>query len=438
MAQIDSGTSAKIKIDQNENYTAALAVLASLFFIWAVVTNVNDILIPHLKKALNLTDFQSSLVQSFFFGAYFVMSIPAGAILKRVGYKWGIIIGLGLMFIGALLFIPAALSRVYAVFLFALFVVGSGITLLQVAANPYVALLGNPNSASSRLNFTQAINSLGASIGPVLGGLLIFSGIEYSAAQWMALTPDQQLAYQVSEAKSVILPYVGLAVVLFLIALLIYYSNLPEIESSEEEEVNHHLLNDRKTSVWQYSHLTFGTLAIFLYVGAEVAIGSFIIRFAKLPHIASLGEKEAAFYVGGYMFCAMIGRFLGAAILTKVNPRIWLGINALIAVGLLAFVITGSGQAALWAIMSIGFFNSTMFPTIFTLGIKELGRFTKEGSSFLIMAIVGGAVITPIMGLVSDAAGSIQVAFLIPLVCYLYIVFYGFVGSKVKNSTISN
>ena len=244
MALVAPGSGPKANIDQSKNYTPALAVLSSLFFIWAVVTNVNDILIPHLKKACNLTDFESSLIQFFFFGAYFVMSIPAAAILKKVGYKTGIIIGLGLMFVGALLFIPAALSRVYPVFLFALFVLGSGITLLQVAANPYVALLGKPETASSRLNFTQAINSLGASVGPYVGGMLILSGIEYTAVQWAALSPDQQLAYQITEARSVILPYAALAVILFLIGLLIYFSNLPVIETEEEEDVNHHIAND--------------------------------------------------------------------------------------------------------------------------------------------------------------------------------------------------
>jgi FHS family L-fucose permease-like MFS transporter len=433
MAAPIGGSTPKAKIDQNENYTAALAVLASLFFIWAVVTNVNDILIPHLKKACNLSDFQSSLVQFAFFGAYFIIGLPAGAIIKKVGYKWGIIIGLGLMFLGAIIFIPAAMTRIYGIFLGGLFILGSGITILQVAANPYVALLGNPDTASSRLNFTQAINSLGAAIGPFVGGWLILSGIEYSAEQWNALSEAERTAYQISEARSVILPYAALAVVLVMIAVLIYFSNLPEIETEEEEEVNHHLQNDTKTSPWQYSHLTFGVLAIFLYVGAEVAIGSFLIKFAKLPHIANLNELDAKNYISGYMLFAMVGRFLGAALLTKVNPRMWLGANAILVILLLTYAINSSGQYALWAVTFVGFCNSTMFPTIFTLGIKELGKFTKAGSSYLIMAIVGGAIIPPVMGLVSDWKGDIQIAFAVPLVCYLFIAFYGFVGSKVKN-----
>lgn len=434
MAIVNSGAATKAQIDHSKNYNGALAVLASLFFIWALVTNVNDILIPHLKKACDLTDFQSSLVQFAFFGAYFVMSLPSGWVLKKIGYKSGILLGLSIMFLGALIFIPAAYTRVYGLFLGGLFVLGSGITLLQVAANPYVALLGKPETASSRLNFTQAINSLGASIGPFVGGLLILSGIEYSAEQWNALSEAERLAFQISEARSVILPYAALAGILVLVGLLIYFSNLPVIEAAEEEEIaeeqHHHHIT--KTSVWQYSHLTMGVLAIFLYVGAEVSIGSFLIKFAKLPQIAGLGELDAKNYVSYYMLFAMIGRFLGAALLTKINPRIWLGLNGIAVIALLTFAILGNGYAALWGIAAVGFCNSTMFPTIFTLGIDSLGKFTKSGSSFLIMAIFGGAIVPPLMGLVSDWKGDIQIAFLVPLACYIYISFYGFFGSKVR------
>ena len=433
MAVITSGSATSSHIDTNKNYTSALAVLASLFFMWALITNANDILIPHLKKACDLTDFQSSLVQFAFFGAYFVMSLPAGAILKKVGYKWGIIVGLGIMMVGALLFIPAAITRVYPLFLGALFILGSGITLLQVAANPYVALLGHPDSASARLNFTQAINSLGAAIGPYIIGKLVLSGIEYSAEEWALLTDQQKLAFQISEAKSVILPYLGIAGLLVLLAVLIYFSKLPVIEAAEEEEVNHHIQNDKSQSVWQYSHLTLGVIGIFVYVGAEVAIGSFMIKFAKLPHIANLNELDAKNFVSYYMLGAMVGRFIGAALLTKINPRVWLGANALAAIALLAFAINSGGMLPLWALVAVGLANSTMFPTIFTLGIKELGKLTKAGSSYLIMAIVGGAIIPPLMGLVSDWKNDIQIAFIVPLICYIYIAFYGFVGSKVKN-----
>ncbi|MFN0047694.1 MAG: L-fucose:H+ symporter permease [Cytophagales bacterium] len=433
MANISSSTNTKTKIDQTKNYNGALAVLASLFFIWALVTNVNDILIPHLKKACDLSDFQSSLVQFAFFGAYFVMSLPSGWVLKKIGYKKGILLGLAIMFVGSLVFIPAASTRIYGFFLAGLFILGSGITLLQVAANPYVALLGKPETASSRLSFTQAINSLGASVGPYVGGLLILSGIEYSAEQWNALSDAQKLAFQISEARSVILPYAALAAILVLIGILIFFSNLPSIEAEDDDEpASADVAQSTKTSVWQFSHLSLGVLAIFLYVGAEVSIGSFLIKFAKLPQIAGLGELDAKNFVSFYMLFAMIGRFLGAALLTKVNPRIWLGLNGLAVIALLAFAITGSGYTALWGIAVVGFCNATMFPTIFTLGIDGLGKFTKSGSSFLIMAIFGGAIIPPIMGLVSDWQGDIQIAFVVPLICYAYIAYYGFFGSKLK------
>lgn len=358
------------------------------------------------------------------------MSIPSAAILKKFGYKWGIIIGLGLMMVGALTFIPAAATRLYPVFLFGLFLLGSGITLLQVAANPYVALLGTPDTASSRLNCTQAINSLGATIGPYLGGLLILSGIEYSAEQWASLSEAEKLAFQMKEAQAVILPYVGLVVILGLIAVMIYFSNLPEMESDQDPSDSLQDIAYQKLNVWKYSHLTMGVLAIFVYVGAEVTIGSFLIKFAKLPHIANLGELDAKNYVSYYMFFSMVGRFLGAALLTRINPRVWLGINALLVVLLLLIGIQGSGYTALWAFTFIGFCNSTMFPNIFTLAIKGLGNHTKEASSYLVMAIVGGAIVPPLMGLVSDWQSDIQVAFYVPLICYVYLVYFGFVGSK--------
>lgn len=434
MASHIASTTHKPTIDPNKNYTAALSVLCSLFFIWALVTNINDILIPHLKKACDLTDFQSSLVQFAFFGAYFIVGLPAGAIIKKVGYKKGILIGLVLMILGALIFIPAATTRIYGIFLVGLFTLGAGITILQVAANPYVTLLGNPKTASSRLNFTQAINSLGAAIGPFIGGWLILSGIEYSAEQWNALSANQQLAYQISEARSVIMPYAVLAIVLVLIGVMVFFSNLPEIENEEVEQET--VTNNKKSSVWQYSHLTFAVIAIFLYVGAEVSIGSFLIKFAKMPQIAGLNELDAKNYISFYMLFAMVGRFIGAAILTKINPRAWLGLNAVLIILLLTFAINSTGISALWAVTLVGFFNSTMFPTIFTLGIKDIGQYTKVGSSYLVMAIVGGAIIPPVMGLVSDMKNDIQIAFIVPLVCYIFIAYFGFIGSKVKTESL--
>lgn len=434
MAGISSSSSGlKSSYKEGQDYSSSLYVLTSLFFIWALVTNLNDILIPHLKKACDLTDFESSLIQSAFFGAYFIMSSPAGWVIKKLGYKKGIIVGLLLMFIGAILFVPAALTRFYPIFLGALFILASGVTLLQVAANPYVSILGPPETSSSRLNLTQAFNSLGAAAGPWLGGMLILSGVEKTSAELMAMTETQKEAYHIAEASSVIMPYVGLSVVLLLIAALIHFSHLPEIdEELEKEEPEYAALpHSAKSSAWSYSHLTFGVIAIFFYVGAEVAIGSFIIRFAKLPEIAGLNELKAKDFVSYYMLFAMCGRFLGSWLLNKVSPSKTLGVNALMAILCLLFAVTGSGIGALWAIALVGLFNSIMFPTIFTLSIKDLGTHTKQGSSLLIMAIVGGAVIPPTMGLVSDQT-NIQTAFLVPALCYISVLYFGFVGSKVK------
>lgn len=419
---------------QNRNYTGPLAVLTSLFFIWAFVTNLNDILIPQLQKACNLSDFESSLVQFAFFGAYFIMSLPSGWVIKKVGYKNGIIVGLITMFIGALLFVPAAASRTYLLFLTALFILASGVTLLQVAANAYVSILGKPETASARLNLTQAFNSLGATLGPIVGAALIFTGVNHSTEELLAMPADQVEAWRAMKASSVVMPYLAIAGILVLISLLIFFSKLPQIDGELEHEAEtDHSQAAAKGSALQYSHLFWGVVAIFFYVGAEVAIASFMIKFAGQPHIGGLEEKEASFFPATYMFLAMCGRFLGAAILGRLSPAKVLGFNALAAMGLLAFAVTGTGMPALYAAVAVGFFNSIMFPTIFTLGVRDLGIYTKQGSSLLIMAIVGGALIPPLMGYVSDVTNSIQTAYIVPALCYIFVAFFGFVGSKVKN-----
>jgi FHS family L-fucose permease-like MFS transporter len=428
MAIITQRDNIKLNYTEGQNYTRPFIVITTLFFMWAVLTNINDILIPHLKKACDLTDFQSSLVQSAFFIAYFVMSIPSGYVIKKIGYKNGLITGLGVMTLGALLFIPAAKTLNYNLFLIALFIVGSGITLLQVAANPYVSLLGKPETASTRLNLAQAFNSLGATLAPFVGGRLILSGIEFTKQQWSSMSSDQKLQYRLGEASAVIPPYAGLALALFLLALLIYFSKLPVIESETKAEVS-----EAGESIWKHTHLLLGVLGIMAYVGAEVSIGSFLIRFAGIPEIAGLKDVDAAVYPSIYMFGAMIGRFIGSAVLTKIKPGKAVAFNASIAVLLLLTGIFTKGYTALIAVSLVGLCNSILFPTIFTLGIARLGRFTQQGSSYLIMGIVGGAIIPPVMGLVSGIKG-IQFAFIVPILCYIYILFYGLTGSKVKHS----
>jgi FHS family L-fucose permease-like MFS transporter len=411
MASINVPTNAAVEHDQNANYTVPLAVVTMLFFMWGFLTCLNDILIPHLKGVFDLNYTQIMLIQFTFFGAYFIMSIPSGSIIAKLGYQKGIVVGLLTSGVGALLFYPAASAISYPLFLTALFVLASGITLLQVAANPYVAVLGRPETASSRLNLTQAFNSLGTTIAPYFGGVLILSSVAGLTAQ--------------QEAEMVQLPYVGLAVALVVLAVVIWKAKLPVIAAVED----HHAKAGKLTDALKYKHLVLGAVGIFVYVGAEVSIGSFLVNFLGQPEIAGLPEATAAGFVSYYWGGAMIGRFVGSALLQKVNAGKLLGIFSLIASALVMVTVFTTGQFAMWTILSVGLFNSIMFPTIFTLGIDGLGKLTSQGSSIMIMAIVGGAIIPVVQGMLADSFG-IQHAFILPAVCYLYIVYYGFAGSK--------
>ncbi|MBX9853054.1 MAG: L-fucose:H+ symporter permease [Cytophagaceae bacterium] len=411
----------KATIDPNANYTVPLVVVTTLFFIWAFVTNLNDVLVPYLKRACALDDFTVQLVNFAFFIAYFVMSIPASMIIRKMGYQKGIVVGLGLMIIGAALFIPAASTRIYLLFLGGLFILASGVTLLQVAANPYVSLLGRPETASSRLNLSQAFNSIGAAAGPYLGGLLILSQLKEE--EYEKFSAAEKLAYLNDKADDVVWGYVGLIMILLFLCMLIGFAKLPKIQ--QEEEVN------SKFNVFQHSNLVFGIISIFMYVGAEVAIGTNLIRFAGLKNIAGLSEQSASLYATFYMICAATGRFLGAYLLGKIDPGKAVGFNAAAAIVLILTAVFGSGYIALICLVFVGLCNSIMFPTIFTLGIKGLGPYMAKGSSYLVMAIVGGAFIPPVMGLMAKMlGGDIQTAFLIPAACYVFIAFYGFKGSK--------
>lgn len=405
----------EIASDPKANYTTPLIIVTALFFMWGFITCLNDILIPHLKAAFNLTFVQAMLIQFTFFGAYFIMSLPAGKIISKIGYKSGIILGLVIAGIGCALFYPAAEIKVYGLFLAALFILATGITLLQVAANPYVTILGSPKTASSRLNLTQAFNSLGTTIAPWFGKVLILSGAGVVAAA--------------HSADSVKLPYLGLAATLFLLAILIKFSNLPVLNQSAGGSGE---AKGTFKGALSHTHLLLGVLCIFMYVGGEVAIGSFLINFFELPNVAGLTESEASDYVSYYWGLAMIGRFIGAAVLSKLNPGKALGASALVVILLLIAAIIGEGAVAMWSVIFIGLFNSIMFPTIFTLAIKSLGVDTGNGSSLLVMAIVGGAIIPLMQGGLADSVG-VQMAFILPLLCYVYICFYGFVGSKVKS-----
>jgi FHS family L-fucose permease-like MFS transporter len=396
----------------NKSFAPALVVLTTLFFTWGLITSLNDILIPHFKAGFTLNYVQAMLVQLCFFSAYFVASIPSGVLVQRIGYRYGIIVGLGIAGIGCLGFYPAASAPSYPLFLLA-----CGITLLQVAANPAVAVLGNPATAASRLNLTQAFNSLGTTLGPTLGSSLI-------------LAAEPAAGGAAREMTSVQGPYLALAALLVLTAFMFSRFRLPALVSDSHEQATAGGREARRSLVKQ-SHLMLGVVAIFLYVGAEVAIGSFLVNFMAQPDVAGLPEHKAGHYLALYWGGAMVGRFIGSAVMRRIKPGRLLAFNAAVVVLLLLIAITVSGPVAMWSLLAIGLFNSIMFPTIFALAIDRLGPRTSTGSGWLCTAIVGGALVPVLMGFVADRIG-LQLAFIVPAVCYAYIVHYGLAGHVVR------
>ena len=411
------------------NTRMALAVATTIFFMWGFLTCLNDILIPHLKAVFELNYAKAMLVQFTFFGAYFLMALPAGRLVAALGYKKGIVAGLAIAGVGALGFWPAASLHLYPAFLGALFVLATGITVLQVAANPYVALLGPEKTSSSRLTLAQALNSLGTTLAPLFGGLLILSNVVKSPAELAALEPAQRLLYDTQQAQAVQFPYIGLAVVLFLLAIFVWLFRLPALtEATDRGDHDRHGF----VEVLRHPHVLFGVLGIFFYVGAEVSIGSFMVNYLSMPEIGHISEQQAAHYVSWYWGGAMVGRFVGSALMAKFSPRKLLALFAAINALLVLTTMLGSGAVAMYSIIAIGLFNSIMFPTIFALGIERLGPMTSKASSLLIMAIVGGAIIPYVQGVFADHIG-LQHAFFLPLLCYLYIVFYGLSGSRIRS-----
>ena len=405
---------------------AAIAVLSIIFFTWGALTCLNDVLIPHLKAVFAMNYAQTMLIQFTFFGTYFVMSIPPGRVVAHAGYKLGIIIGLLVAAAGALLFYPAAGAPSYLLFLVALFVLASGITLLQVAANPYISLLGDPRRASARLTLAQALNSLGTTLAPWLIGPVILAIAVLGPDALARLSPAQAEAYRIAQAHSVQTPYLWIAVALLLLAGFVGVFRLPpQTEATEQADPHPH----RFTEVLRYRHVRLGALAIFVYVGGEVAIGSFLINYISDPRIGDIAPADATRYVALYWGGAMVGRFAGSLLLRLIDPRRLLCLFALAVLALLATTISSTGHLAMWSIIAIGLFNSIMFPTIFTLGIEGLGPMTSRGSSLLVMAIVGGALIPYLQGVLADHLG-VQRAFLLPVLCYAYIAWYALRGSR--------
>lgn len=400
--------------DKPVDYQFALIVVTSLFFIWGFITCLNDILIPHLKNSFSLSYFEAMLVQFCFFAAYFIISIPAGHLVRKLGYQASMVTGLVISAIGCCLFIPASVLHIYTLFLFALFVLASGITVLQVAANPYVNLLGPKKTAPSRLNLTQAFNTLGTTVAPILGGALILSH---------ATSPAAEL---VSPSSSVQQPYLILGLLLFSVALILSRLRLPDLtEPATDNAVSTTEL------VRQNPLLAFGSVALFLYVGAEVAIGSLLVNYLTLPQVSSLTEQQAASYVAYYWGGAMVGRFIGSGLMQIFNPAKILLLNALAVMMLLISTSLSEGVFAFWGMLAIGLFNSVMFPTIFSLSLHGLGTSMSQASGLLCLTIVGGAFIPLIQGGLADTIG-LQNSFFVPLLCYCVIGGFGWYCLRYK------
>lgn len=405
------------------NHLGSLIILTILFFMWGLLTSLNDVLIPHLKAIYTLNYVQAMLVQFCFFGAYLIVSIPAGTLIKKIGYQNGVVVGLLVAAVGCLLFYPASLTN-YAVFLLAFFVLASGITTLQVAANPYVTVLGNPDTASARLTLTQAFNSLGTTIAPIIGGILILSVGVLSHSEFMSLPEQEQLLYRAKEAAAVRGPYLALAAILVVMAVLFYFAKLPKIQHDQSSTGEQELILGEQVSVTEFRHLVLGAIGIFLYVGAEVSIGSFLISYLGTEHVASMSPSVAAHYVSYYWGGAMIGRFVGFAVMRYVSPGKVLAFNAACSIVLILTTMFSQGSVAMWSIIAVGLCNSVMFPTIFSMALNKLGRFTGQGSGILCMAIVGGAIVPFFQGFLADQVG-VEWSFFIPAACYIFILFFG-------------
>ncbi|MBO9519355.1 MAG: sugar MFS transporter [Porphyrobacter sp.] len=409
-------------VSPSQTYRPALTLLASLFFMWGFITVINNTLLPHLRSVFDLNYTQTTLIESVWFIAYFVASIPSAKLIERIGYKRSIVVGLLAMATGALMMVPAARIPSYGVVLAALFVIASGITLLQVAANPYVAVVGPPETASSRLNFVQAFNSLGTTLAPLFGGYLILGRSKGGTSEaGVTLTAAERFA----DAQSVVLPYIIVAVVLVILAIVIARFPLPSMGQATRRASR----EARKgLSLWSHRNLVLGVPAIFIYLIAEIGVSNLFINFISQPHIGNLTHQQASNYLFLLWGGMMVGRFLGSLLMQEADAAAVLAIFAMGAFAVMLVATIAQGPTAMWALISVGFFHSIMFPTIFTLAIKGLGPLTEEGSGLLIMAIAGGALVV-VQGWLADRYG-LQLSFLLTAACELYVLFYALWGSK--------
>ena len=414
---IKNNLNADIESTKEKKYLLPFILVTSIFFVWGFVHNLDPILIPHLRKAFVLTDLQSSLVDTSVFIAYFVMALPAGYIMRRFGYKTGIILGLILFGIGSILFVPAANTLQYVFFLGALFIIACGLTFLETAANPYITVLGPEATKTQRLNFAQSFNGLAAFIAPAYIGKMILSGKELTEQQIASMSPEQLHIYLSGEAASVKIPYLILGIIILLVAVVFYFTKLPDIKHEENFEGNSGF-----ASALNSKRLRWGITAQFFYVGAQVCVGSFFIKMCTTA--AGINEKTAAVYLGSYGLAFMLGRFAGTFLMKYISPVKLLALYAGICIALTLVAIFASGNIIIYTLIAIAFFMSIMFPTIFSMGIEGLGHNTKIGSSLIIMSIVGGAVLPPLLGYISDTSQNIQHGYVVPLVCFVVVILF--------------
>ncbi len=433
MASIPQGSASHSSTTEGNN-TIPLIIVTILFFMWGAITSLNDVLIPHFKSVFTLTYTQAALVQLWFFGAYFLVSLPAGMYVRSFGYKKGAVTGLVIAAVGCALFYPAATSS-YSFFLFAFFILAAGITVLQVAANPYVAVLGSPKTASSRLTLTQAFNSLGTTVAPLLLAGVILGGVTFLGADELAkLSPEALREYRLAEASSVQLPYLSLGAALLVLAVIFAFAKLPTLvdATSAEDQGLKQAITSNFAAMKAYPRLALGVLGIFLYVGAEVSIGTYLVNFLGLEKVAGMSAAVAAEdYLYLYWGGAMVGRFIGFFVMRFIRPGVVLSVCAGTTITLILIATFSSGPMAMWALIGVGLFNSIMFPTIFTMALHDIGKYTSQGSGLLCMGIVGGAIVPFAQGALADSIG-LQISFLLPAACYLFILYF---GAKYANLT---
>lgn len=416
-------------MNKQNKYLLPFILVTSLFFLWAFLHNINPILIPHLKKACQLSDTQSAFIDTAVYLAYFSIALPAGWFMHKYGYKKGIMFGLLLYGVGTLLFLPAASALNYSFFLLALFIIAAGATFLETVANPYITKLGDEKTSTQRLNFAQSFNGVGAFVAPIVGGQLILSGVEHTSEELKQMEIAGTLqSYLQAEADTVRIPYMVIAIIVFLLMALFFVTKLPEGEKTGNENETHSF----SFKVLKHRHVRWAVIAQFFYVGAQVCVGSFFIRFSK--YVADIPEKEAAFKWGSIaMVGFMVGRFTGTFFMKYIRPERLLALYAIISMLLLVIASLAAGTVAVYALIAVPFFMSIMFPTIFALGIKGLGEETKIASSFIVMSIVGGALFPLGVGKISDISnGNIQLGYIVPLICFGAVALYAWKGHQVK------